>query len=62
MPQTPKNNFHYLSIDNFNWSDFNKKLKEIPSDEIIEIGQNGKKWILENYSPKALTKFLLSKI
>ena len=62
MPQTPKSNFHYLSIDNFNWSDFNKKLKKIPSHEIIEIGQNGKKWIIENYSPKALTEFLLSKI
>lgn len=60
LPYTPKENEHYLAIDDYSWISFEKKLNNISESEIIQIGANGKKWVMENYSPKMVSKYLLS--
>jgi hypothetical protein len=60
LPHMPKENEHYLAIDDYSWSSFEKKLNNISESEIIQIGANGKKWVMENYSPKMISKYLLN--
>jgi hypothetical protein len=62
LPIIPKNEQHYISIDDFNWSNFNNKIKQIPYDDIRQIGLNGKKWVLDNYSSTKIVDMLLNKI
>ena len=60
LPFIPKSEEHYLSIDDFSWGKLNNKLKRISINEIQQIGLNGKKWVIKNYSPISLSKYLIS--
>jgi len=60
LPHMPKENEHYLAIDDYSWSSFEKKLSTMSNTEINQIGTNGKKWVKENYFPKMISKYLLS--
>lgn len=60
LPILPQENFHYLSIDSFSWTDFNNKLKKYNNKEISEIGLNGKNWVINNYSPVKTALRLIS--
>ncbi len=62
LPHYPIENEHYLSIDDYSWKSFSKKLTEISKAEIKQIGTNGKEWVMKNYSPKMISKYLLSLI
>ena len=62
MPVLPNSGEHYLSIDDFSWINFNKKLKDFSKKDIAEIGKNGKNWVFDNYSPKIMANKLISKI
>ena len=62
LPHLPKENEHYISIDNFSWNEFRKKLKGFSENEIKQIGKNGKEWVVRNYSPKVIANLLISKI
>ena len=60
LPHVPIKNEHYLAIDDYTWSSFNKKLNDISESEIMQIGSNGKKWVSDNYSPKNISNLLIS--
>ena len=62
LPFIPEDKIHYLSLDNFSWSDFNNKLKKFSEVDLQQIGINGKKWVLKNYSPEKMATLFLSKI
>ena len=62
LPNFPIENEHYLSIDEYSWKSFDKKLSAMSNAEIKQIGTNGKKWVIKNYSPKMISKYLLSLI
>lgn len=58
FPVMPVNGIHYVGIDFDKMDDFNKLVLE---DRIpyTQIGINGRKWVLENYSPeKIAARFL----
>lgn len=60
LPVLPNSGEHYISIDDFSWRKFNDKLKQISTKEIQQIGLNGKKWVLDSYSPISISKYLIS--
>ena len=62
LPFIPQDKIHYLALDNFSWSDFNNKLKKFREVDLQQIGINGKKWVLDNYSPEKMATLFLSKI
>jgi hypothetical protein len=57
LPVMPENEIHYLGINFSDLNDASRKLKAVERYEII--GNNARKWVLENYSPRAVAeKFL----
>jgi hypothetical protein len=58
LPIMPENEVHYIGIDLSNFEDACRKLKSVEKFEAISC--NSQRWVLENYSPKAVAKRLLS--
>ena len=58
LPVMPKNGEHYIGIDIDNLHKFQNILKN--PDEFSEIGENGRKFILENYTPEIVASKLLN--
>ena len=58
LPVMPQNGVHYIGIDIDNLSKFQQILDN--SSKISEIGENGRKFILEHYTPKAIASRLLN--
>ncbi|TVQ02372.1 MAG: glycosyltransferase family 1 protein [Balneolaceae bacterium] len=60
LPVMPKNGKHYIGID---FSDLNNSLKRVEElHKYEEIGFNGRKWVLEHYSPEKIAKRFLNLI
>ena len=57
LPVMPKNGEHYIGIDIDNLQKFENYLENI--SELSKIAENGQKFILEHYSPKAIATRLL---
>lgn len=53
LPVNPIDEKHYLGIDKLTHDSFQKKLNKFSPEQIEQIGQEGRKWVLENYSPSA---------
>lgn len=62
LPVQPINGVHYLGIKDLSCKEFSEKIKMMSVKEIREIGENGRRWSFENYSPVAVSKRLLNLI
>jgi hypothetical protein len=60
LPVMPKNKTHYLGIDLENISAMKDVLKS--KELVAEIGENGREWVLSNYSPKNIAERFLQLI
>jgi hypothetical protein len=52
MPVMPVNGVHYLGVDFDDPAHFEKQLAK-GTDFLQQVGEQGRMWVLENYSPKA---------
>ncbi|MDX2003048.1 MAG: hypothetical protein SFW35_11485 [Chitinophagales bacterium] len=59
LPVNPVNGKHYIGVHKFNFDDTIALVKSMSKDQIIEIGWEGRKWVMENYSPPATAKRFL---
>lgn len=59
LPVNPVEGQHYLGIKKFNFHEFSSRIQEFSNEEINAIGLEGRKWVFENYSPKAVAERLL---
>lgn len=53
LPVMPENKVHYWGVDGFNFKKSAEELLNLDNESILKIGIAGKKWALQNYSPKA---------
>ena len=60
LPVTPKDGVHYLGINRFDFKEFSNRIEKLSKSEIKLIGETGREWALEHYSPVAQAKRLLS--
>lgn len=56
----PEEGVHYLGINNFNFKEFSSRLEKLSIDEIKSIGEAGREWVFEHYSPLAQAKRVLN--
>ncbi|MFD2515640.1 glycosyltransferase [Pontibacter locisalis] len=61
LPVMPINGIHYLGVDFNNPSTFEKQLAK-GIEHLHKIGEQGRAWVLENYSPKATAERFLDLI
>lgn len=59
LPAMPISGIHYLGIKNFNFIEFENRLKQLSPSQIKSIGEAGRKWVCENYSPRAQAQRIL---
>jgi len=60
LPYTnPKNWIDYIGISPTNMSQDIKKLKQLSLDELYNIGECGKRWFLDRFSPANLSGLLM---
>ena len=62
LPVQPIEGTHYLGIKDLNLESFVRKLQMTNDEDILQIGRNGRKFVVENYSPKATAERLLKYI
>jgi hypothetical protein len=62
LPENPINGVHYLGIKNHNFDEFAEKIGKMDIEEIKQIGQQGKQWVINNYSPRKSAERLLNTI
>lgn len=60
MPEMPEKGKHYLGIEKLNAQSFVHDVNNLSVEELKTIGINGRKWVDENYSPKANANRILS--
>ena len=58
LPVMPKNWEHYIGVNFDNLEEFKTQLQRNVS-RFGQIAENGKKWALDNYSPKNIAKRFL---
>ncbi len=59
LPELPVDGEHYIGIDDFQLSGLKTKLDSLSADQIQAIGQSGRQWVSEHYSPsKTADRFL----
>lgn len=51
LPELPVNGKHYIGIKKLEFDQAAEKILALTDDEIKQIGQQGKQWVLENYAP-----------
>jgi hypothetical protein len=61
LPVMPVNKKHYWGVSELTFNDLNELLN-LTKEEIEEIGRNGRKWAIENYSPVAVSRRLIDLI
>jgi hypothetical protein len=59
MPVNPVEGEHYLGISKFNFKIFSARIEDMPIEKIQSVGQKGREWVLQNYSPVAQAERLL---
>ncbi|MGZ4068168.1 MAG: glycosyltransferase, partial [Bacteroidia bacterium] len=62
LPVSPVNGSHYLGIHKFDFAEFSKRVEGLSKDQIEKIGAEGRKWVRENYSPKAQAQRILNNL
>ncbi len=62
LPVMPINKVHYWGVSGFNFKESAEELLNIDNRAIMEIGNAGKQWSIENYSPKATALRLIEMI
>lgn len=59
FPVTPVAGEHYIAIDGFDFEAGAEKILALSTDEIMKIGENGRKWAIDNYAPKPMAQYLI---
>ena len=62
LPVKPIEGKHYVGIYDLSLNKFIENIKSKNKDEIKQIGENGREFVIQNYSPKATTRRLLTYI
>lgn len=60
LPVKPEPGLHYIAVDGFNFEAAMLQINQLGPDGIRQIAQEGRKWALEHYSPKAVAQRLVS--
>ncbi|OFX70912.1 MAG: hypothetical protein A2X12_10210 [Bacteroidetes bacterium GWE2_29_8] len=58
MPYMPENGKHYIGVRNLDFKKAGDMILDLTDNEIKEIAENGKKWVLEHYNTKRLFELL----
>jgi hypothetical protein len=53
LPVTPINKVHYWGISGFNFKQSAEEILSLTKEDILKIAKAGRKWVINNYSPKA---------
>ncbi len=59
FPCQPTEGVHYIGIRDFNFDAIIAKINQMGSQEIEYISQEGRKWVYQNYEPRAVSRRLL---
>lgn len=62
LPSMPINGLHYIGIKNFNFIELEKCLCSLSNEQLQQISVNGRTWVMDNYSPKAMAKYFLHNV
>lgn len=62
FPVMPKQDKDYIGVKNMNFKETAERINSMSVDEIKQIGQNGRNFVLENYAPLPTAKRLLNYI
>jgi hypothetical protein len=62
LPVMPVNGKHYIGVHNFEFDKAIKQIRAMSKEQIQEIAWEGRHWVIENYSPEATAKRLLTYI
>ncbi|MBD2295336.1 hypothetical protein H6G06_18125 [Anabaena sphaerica FACHB-251] len=60
LPVMPENWQHYIGLDLGKLEEDVDKLLSLSESQLDEISLNGRKWVIENYSPKAVAERVLT--
>lgn len=60
FPVNPIAGKHYIDVDLFNFKESVDRICALSDDEVKHIGQQGREWAFEHYSPKAMAQRLLN--
>lgn len=60
LPENPVEGKHYLGIKKLDVESFVNRLNSLSEEQILEIGLEGRNWVLEKYSPLAQAQRFLS--
>lgn len=58
-PINPIAGEHYLSVKNFDFKKSAQKLMDLSPDQIQEISQKGREWVLKHYTPEVIAERFL---
>jgi hypothetical protein len=62
LPVMPVNKVHYWGVKRFQFEQSAEELLALHRDDILQIGENGRKWSLENYGPIAVAERFVNTI
>lgn len=60
LPEMPEEGKHYIGIKKLKATTLQEQLNRLSSDELKLIGEAGRKWVNDNYSPQACAKRILN--
>ena len=60
LPVMPKQGLHYLGIKKLKGNDMERTLSKLSSAKLEKIGNDGREWVTQHYSPKAQAQRILS--
>ncbi|WP_143764539.1 hypothetical protein [Owenweeksia hongkongensis] len=62
LPVMPVNGVHYIGVKNFDFEACAEYIKSLSHEQIKQIAENGKKWVIENYTPAKVTQYVVEEI
>jgi len=62
LPVMPINKVHYWGVKGFNFEESAHELLSLSNEDVLRIANAGRKWSVENYSPKATALRLIEMI
>lgn len=62
LPIMPKSGIHYIGVKNLNFHQTAQYMNSLTKEKILQIGKNGKQWVLENYNPRRTSERFLDLI
>jgi len=60
LPVMPVSGKHYIGVGKLKGNKIENIISSLGEDEIKNISHNARKWVLENYSPKAQAQYILN--